>query len=158
MAPSAITWKRLSCEVVLDSGGLQDKEKCDDSSGILRSVFLIRTGGIFVDETALSMARDGLKSAATAGAVRGLSLWPVRITAFQVTEFHWQRFPYHVKKPRPWVGLHLCLQALLSPCPFESGGFLIRFASGRRHQITHRLEKCPTYNRPFSFRWNAWFF
>ena len=99
MAPSAITWKRLSCEVVQDSGLLQEKEKCEESSRILRSVFLVRTGCIFVDETALLIARDGLKSAATAGAVRGLSLWPVRITALQVTEFHWHRFPYYMKKP-----------------------------------------------------------
>ena len=110
MAPSAITWKRLNCNAIQESGLLQEKEKCDESSGIfLRSIFLVRTGCILVHQMALFAARDGLKGTATTGSVRGLGLRPFRISAFQITEFHWHRFPSYSptqKAPHSRVGMN----------------------------------------------------
>ena len=46
------------------------KDEVEVSSGRIRmSIFLFWTGGILVDETALLIAKDGLKGAATTGAV-----------------------------------------------------------------------------------------
>lgn len=48
---------------------------------IFRLVFLFRAGGVFMDETALFLAVDGLKGAAAPGAVRRFSFRPICIEA-----------------------------------------------------------------------------
>ncbi len=69
MAPLASTWRRLNCEVFKEAKSSQ-KDEVEVSSGrIRRSILLFWTGGILVDETALLIAKDRLKGAATAGAV-----------------------------------------------------------------------------------------
>jgi hypothetical protein len=51
-------------------------------------VFLIRAGGILVDETIFFLAEDGLKGATAARAVSPFVFRPVGITAVQITEMH----------------------------------------------------------------------